>query len=41
LEQSWATDALDLAGNGRLNGTIDIGCYEFWPSTDGTTVMLQ
>ena len=41
LEQSWATDALDLAGNGRLNGTIDIGCYEFWPSTDGTTVLLQ
>ena len=40
LEQSWATDALDLAGNGRLNGTIDIGCYEFWPSTDGTKVLL-
>ncbi len=40
-EQSWATGALDLAGNPRLNGPIDIGCYEFWPSTDATTVMLQ
>ena len=40
-EQSWATDSLDLAGNGRLYGEIDIGCYEFWPSKDGTTVMLR
>ena len=41
LEQSWAADSLDLAGNPRLNGLIDIGCYEFWPSTDGTKVMLR
>ena len=41
LEQSWAADSLDLAGNPRLNGPIDIGCYEFWPSTDGTKVMLR
>ncbi len=41
LEQSWAADSLDLAGNPRLNGPIDIGCYEFWPSTDSTKVMLR
>ena len=40
-EQSWAADSLDLAGNGRLNGPIDIGCYELWPSTDGTKVLLR
>ncbi|MBQ6923039.1 MAG: hypothetical protein IJQ73_00210 [Kiritimatiellae bacterium] len=40
-EQSWAADSLDLAGNGRLYGEIDIGCYELWPSTDGTKVLLR
>lgn len=29
-EQSWATsNTLDIADNPRLNGTIDIGCYEY------------
>ena len=40
-EQSWSTNSLDLAGNGRLYGEIDIGCYEFWPSKDGTKVLLR
>ena len=40
-EQSWSTNSLDLAGNGRLYGEIDIGCYELWPSTDGTKVLLR
>ena len=40
-EQSWSTNTLDLAGNDRLNGRIDIGCYEFWPSTDPTRLMVK
>lgn len=26
---AWATNVLDIAGNPRMNGNIDIGCYEF------------
>lgn len=28
---AWATNVLDIAGNPRMNGNIDIGCYEFLP----------
>ena len=41
LEQSWAAGTFDLAGNPRLNGPIDIGCYESWPSQDGTTIFMR
>jgi len=27
----WTADDVDYAGNGRLNGPVDIGCYERWP----------
>lgn len=31
LALSWTTNDLDYAMSKRLNGTVDIGCYEFWP----------
>ncbi len=40
-EVSWSTNTVDLAGNGRLSGLIDIGCYENWPFTDGTRFLLH
>ena len=41
LERGYAADALDLSGRLRLNGPVDIGCYEHWPMLDGTKVMLR
>ena len=41
LAQDWAADAVDLAGRPRLNGSIDIGCYECWAKSPATTVMMH
>jgi len=27
----WTAEDVDYAGKGRLNGPVDIGCYERWP----------
>ena len=32
---SWTADDKDLAGNPRLNGTVDLGCYENWDRAPG------
>ncbi len=38
---AWTATDTDLAGNRRLNGRVDIGCYEFWPLHAPTTVVFR
>ena len=37
----WSENSLDLAGKPRLNGAVDMGCYEYWPYIFGTHVIVQ
>ena len=38
---SWMIGAKDLAGNKRIiDGTVDMGCYEFVPEPVGMIVMI-
>ena len=30
MDRGYSADAVDLAGRLRLNGPVDIGCYEYW-----------
>ncbi len=41
LAQGWAVSALDLAGRPRLNGPLDIGCYECWAKSPATSILVQ
>lgn len=36
MERGYTESSLDLAGRLRLNGPVDIGCYEYWPGNFGT-----
>ena len=38
---SYSATDLDLAGNLRVNGTVDIGCYENWDRIPGLTFILK
>ena len=38
---SYSPADLDLAGNLRVNGTVDIGCYENWDRIPGLTFILK
>ncbi len=37
----WTIADTDIAGNRRLNGTVDIGCYEFWPLHAPTKLFVR
>ncbi len=37
----WDDDATDLAGNARVNGTVDIGCYECYLLPVGTEILFR
>ena len=37
----WTAADTDIAGKCRLNGPVDIGCYEFWPLRAPTSVLLR
>ncbi len=41
MEVGFTATDTDFAGNLRLNGTVDMGCYEFWPSIKPTMIMLH
>ncbi len=41
LTRGYAETDLDLAGRLRLNGPVDIGCYENWPFSGGTRFLLR
>ena len=37
----WTDADIDIAGKGRLNGPVDIGCYEFWPLLAPTIFLIR
>lgn len=37
----WTADDIDLAGNKRVNGIVDIGCYENWYVAPGLKVVIR
>lgn len=37
----WPEGTTDLAGQGRVNGQVDIGCYECWLPAVGTMVVVH
>ena len=37
----WTADDVDLAGVLRLNGIVDLGCYEFWPKRSGLILLFR
>ena len=37
----WMANDIDLAGNKRLNGIVDIGCYENWYVAPGLKVIFR
>ncbi len=37
----WTADDRDLAGNPRLNGTVDLGCYENWDRAPGLFIRFR
>lgn len=41
LTLPWMAEAVDLAGNPRLNGTVDMGCYECWMPNTGTMLLIR
>ena len=41
LTLPWMAEAVDLAGNPRLNGTVDMGCYECWMPNTGTMFLIR
>ena len=41
LSFAWAEGSTDLAGNPRVNGTIDIGCYECYLPPVGTMMIFR
>jgi hypothetical protein len=38
---AWTLADCDLAGNGRVNDIVDIGCYENWDRIPGLTLLLK
>lgn len=40
-DAGWSEDDVDLAGAKRLNGAVDLGCYEWWNRRSGLTVILR
>lgn len=40
VKQDWMTGALDLAGERRLSGVVDMGAYEF-PSVGGMLIIVR
>lgn len=41
VNDGWTADDIDLAGNKRLNGIVDIGCYENWYVAPGLKVVFR
>ena len=41
LAIDWPEGTLDLAGNARVNGAVDIGCYECYLPPVGTVILFQ
>ena len=41
LTINWPEGATDLAGQARVNGQVDIGCYECWLPSVGTLVVVH
>ena len=41
MEVATLVGPTDIYGRKRLNGTIDIGCSEHWPSKDGTRILIR
>ena len=41
LTLPWMAEAVDLAGNPRLNGAVDLGCYECWLPNMGTLLLFR
>ena len=37
----WTADDVDLSGAPRLNGIVDLGCYEYWPKLSGLMLLLR
>lgn len=38
---TWTSSDIDIAGAGRLNGPVDIGCYENWVEAPGIQVLFR
>jgi len=41
LTIDWSAGATDLAGQARVNGQVDIGCYECWLPSVGTLISVH
>ena len=41
LTMEWMAGATDLQGTNRVCNVVDIGCYEYWPSGKGLTVIFR